>query len=156
MGMYLYLVQHAEAKREEEDPARPLTERGWADIRKIAAFLEARSLPPLRVIYHSGKTRAAQTAEVLAGALKPSDGCQATDGLDPLADPTIWLERVNAASEDLMLVGHLPHLDRLSARLLSGGTIGEGLVAFRMGGIVCLQREGTTWRVRWMIVPELL
>ena len=26
--MFLYLVQHAEAKREEEDPSRPLSERG--------------------------------------------------------------------------------------------------------------------------------
>lgn len=154
--MNLYLVQHAEAKREEEDPARPLTERGWADIRKVAAFLQAHPLPPLHAIYHSGKTRAEQTAEVLAGVLAPIEGCRATDGLEPLADPAIWLERVNAARDDLMLVGHLPHLDRLSARLLSGGTIGEGLIAFRMGGIVCLQREGAAWRLRWMIVPELL
>ena len=26
--MFLYLVQHAEAKREEDDPARDLTEKG--------------------------------------------------------------------------------------------------------------------------------
>jgi phosphohistidine phosphatase SixA len=26
--MYLYLVQHGEAKREEEDPARGLTKKG--------------------------------------------------------------------------------------------------------------------------------
>jgi hypothetical protein len=44
----------------------------------------------------------------------------------------------------------------LSARLLSGGAIGEGLIAFRMGGVVCLQREGAIWRLHWMIVPELL
>lgn len=154
--MNLYLVQHAEAKREEEDPARPLTEKGWADIRKIAAFLHAHPLPPLRAIYHSGKTRAEQTAEVLAGVLHPREGCRAAEGLEPLADPTLWIERVRAESEDLMLVGHLPHLDRLSARLLSGGTISEGLIAFQMGGLVCLHREGAKWRLRWMIVPELL
>jgi len=152
----LYLVQHAEAKREEEDPARPLSERGWADIRKVAAFLQAHPLPPLRAIYHSGKTRAAQTAEVLAGVLESSEGCRATDGLDPLADPGLWIERLREMSEDIMLVGHLPHLDRLSARLLSAGAIAEGLIAFRMGGIVCLHREGAIWRLRWMLIPEIL
>ncbi len=154
--MRLYLVQHAEAKREEEDPTRPLTEKGWADIRKVAAFFEAHPLPPLGAIYHSGKTRAAQTAEVLAGVLKPRQGYHATEGLDPLADPSIWIEWVREMSEDLMLVGHLPHLDRLSARLLSAGAIPEGLIAFRMGGVVCLGREGESWRLRWMLIPEIL
>ena len=30
--MNLYLVQHARAKQKEEDPERPLTEKGQADI----------------------------------------------------------------------------------------------------------------------------
>ena len=30
--MFLYLVQHGDAKREEEDPARPLSEKGLRDI----------------------------------------------------------------------------------------------------------------------------
>ena len=36
--MLLYLVQHAEAKREEEDPARGLTDKGWKDIRRVAGY----------------------------------------------------------------------------------------------------------------------
>ena len=31
--MFLYLVQHAEAKREEEDPQRPLSEKGIKDLK---------------------------------------------------------------------------------------------------------------------------
>jgi phosphohistidine phosphatase SixA len=29
--MFIYLIQHAEAKREEEDPERGLTEKGFMD-----------------------------------------------------------------------------------------------------------------------------
>ena len=32
--MRLYLVQHGEAKPEEEDPERPLTDRGASDVRR--------------------------------------------------------------------------------------------------------------------------
>jgi len=41
--MNLYLVQHAEAKPESEDPDRPLTEKGWRDIRKIAPFIASQA-----------------------------------------------------------------------------------------------------------------
>ena len=37
--MNLYLVQHAESKTEEDDPQKPLSGKGFSDIRKIAAFL---------------------------------------------------------------------------------------------------------------------
>jgi hypothetical protein len=31
------------------------------------------------------------------------------------------------------------------------------VVAFRQGGVVCLQRtENQTWQVAWMVTPELL
>ena len=40
--MNLYLVQHAEAKPESEDPERRLSERGWAEIRKMARFAAER------------------------------------------------------------------------------------------------------------------
>ena len=33
--MRLYLVQHGEAKSEEEDPDRPLTDRGASDVRRV-------------------------------------------------------------------------------------------------------------------------
>jgi phosphohistidine phosphatase len=34
--MWLYLVQHGQAKTEEEDPERPLTDRGAADVGRVA------------------------------------------------------------------------------------------------------------------------
>ena len=37
--MFLYLVQHADAKKEEEDPSRSLSEKGIQDIARIASLL---------------------------------------------------------------------------------------------------------------------
>ena len=57
--MKLYLVQHAESKRKEEDPSRPLSEKGWEDIRKMAKYAEKYLHIQVNQIFHSGKLRAA-------------------------------------------------------------------------------------------------
>jgi len=63
--MRLYLVQHGKAKSKDEDPDRPLTDQGRNDIKKVAVFLAENAGLKVTSIYHSGKTRARQTAEVL-------------------------------------------------------------------------------------------
>ena len=153
--MLVYLVQHAEAKREEEDPARDLTGKGRQDITRMARY--AGDLP-LRVsrIYHSGKTRALRTAEILAASLKPAHGVSEAEGLKPLDAPVIWADRLQDMTEDLALVGHLPHLARLAA-LLTCGDPEKSVINFKMGGMVCLKRlEAGDWAVEWMLIPELL
>jgi len=37
--MRIYLVQHGEAKKENEDPLRPLTEEGIKNAEKVASHL---------------------------------------------------------------------------------------------------------------------
>lgn len=39
--MHLYLIQHGDAKSEQEDPARPLSDKGRRDVEKVAGFLSA-------------------------------------------------------------------------------------------------------------------
>ncbi len=154
--MNLYLVQHAEAKREEEDPERPLSDKGWADIRKVAAYIAEHIDIKISAIIHSGKMRALQTAEALAEHLNPPEGIKEAEGLEPLAEPSAWADRLAKAKEDTMLVGHLPYLSKLSARLLSQDE-NKKILNFRMGGIVCLRKdESGVWSVQWMIVPAIL
>jgi phosphohistidine phosphatase len=50
---------------QEEDPSRPLSERGWEDIRKVAKYAEKCLHVQVDQIVHSGKLRARQTAGVL-------------------------------------------------------------------------------------------
>jgi phosphohistidine phosphatase len=153
--MFLYLVQHAEAKREEEDPARDLTQKGRLDIEDVAHHLKRLNIQ-VREIFHSGKTRTQSTAHVLAMHLKPPAGVSVTPGLAPLDDPKIWADRIAKVDEDIMLVGHLPHLARLAAMLISGDKE-RSVINFQMGGVVRLRRmEGSQWAVDWMIVPEII
>jgi broad specificity phosphatase PhoE len=66
--MRIYLVQHGEAKSEEEDPRRTLTDKGVGEVQKVAEFLRPLTLA-VDTVWHSGKARAQQTAELLAEAL---------------------------------------------------------------------------------------
>jgi phosphohistidine phosphatase len=153
--VFLYLVQHGEAEREEIDRSRPLTLNGRDCVGKIARFA---AMAQVRVdrIFHSGKLRALQTAEILGEALRPSVGIIETEDLAPLDDPLIWLERLGGMMEDCALVGHLPHLQQLAALLLCG-TVEKKVVAFVMGGIVALERDDEgNWSVAWMVRPDLL
>jgi phosphohistidine phosphatase len=153
--MILYLVQHAEAAPKEEDPARDLTERGRLDMESVAHHLKRLNLKISR-IFHSGKTRAASTASILARHLKPQAGVSEAPGLAPLDDPAIWAGRLAGLDEDIMLVGHLPHLGRLAAVLMSGDQ-GRSVINFQMGAAVRLQRMGAAqWAVEWMIVPDII
>ena len=64
--------------------------------------------------------------------------------------------RLEKESKNLMLVGHLPHLSRLVARLLGLGAE-RTVVQFQMGGVVRIDRvESGGWVVQWALVPELL
>jgi phosphohistidine phosphatase len=154
--MRLYLVQHAAAKSKEEDPSRPLSAEGSKAIRNVAEY--ARKYLPIQVIkiFHSGKLRADQTAEILAAQLRPAKGVWMAKDLEPLADPKIWKNRLAEAADDIMLVGHLPHLQKLTSYLLTGDEHKQ-VVTFRNAGILCLERgDRGGWAIRWAITPELL
>ena len=148
--MKVYLVQHAKPKSKEEDSDRPLSNEGKNDIIKIVKFL-----PQLNIkkVLHSSKLRAQQTAEILAKSLKAEviNG----DALEPLADPAIWAQRLDKESEDVMLVGHLPHLAKLASQLLTQNQE-KPVISFKQGGIVCLEKTDHGWEVAWMVTPELL
>ncbi|HSB33034.1 MAG TPA: phosphohistidine phosphatase SixA [Nitrospirota bacterium] len=153
--MLLYLVQHAEAKKEEEDPERGLTDKGFRDIARAAVYAQKLGVGA-SAIYHSGKKRAAQTAKVLADYLKPEKGIVKTDGLAPMDDPNLWSKRIAEMNEDIMLAGHLPYLAKLAGLLLCGDKE-KMFVDFRMAGIVCLNRsDDGKWALSWMIVTEMI
>ncbi len=153
--MVLYLVQHGEARKEEEDPARGLTKKGMDDVWKTATFAQKTISPAVRM-FHSGKTRALQTARIIADFVKPKADPAEAESLAPMDDPVIWADRLKAMNDDVMLVGHLPHLAKLAGLLLSGSAE-QTVVAFKMGGIVCLKRsDDGRWSLEWAVVPEII
>jgi phosphohistidine phosphatase len=154
--MRLYLVQHGEAHPEQIDPQRHLTDKGKRDVERVGQFLR-----PLKIsvaaVWHSGKPRARQTAEILAAAV----GCAAgavleREGLNPSDGIGATRRAVEESADDLMIVGHLPFLSKLAAALVTGEKSSE-VVTFQYSGVVCLQRnDSEDWRIAWMIVPALL
>jgi phosphohistidine phosphatase len=153
VSMFIYLVQHGEAKSEKEDPERGLTASGVEEVRKVAGYAKRMGLR-VSGIFHSPKTRARETAKLFAEVLKPERGIDQSDNLLPMDDPALWALRLTGMNEDIMLVGHLPCLARVAGLLLCGDDA-RTLVRFRMGGIVCLERLETGWAVASMIVPEM-
>ena len=108
------------------------------------------------MIFHSPKVRAKQTAGVLSEHLKPSKGISEVDGLAPLDEPDIWAQRLKDVPDDIMLVGHLPHLDRLASLLLCGDKE-KHAISFKMAGVVCLKRTDTgSYALQWMVTPDIV
>jgi phosphohistidine phosphatase len=154
-NMNMYLVQHAEAKSDQEDPLRPLSAKGREDITRVAAYLSQLNIPVSK-IFHSTKLRAKQTAEILFEHLKPGRGVSEADGLSPLDDPALWAERLRDLPDGIILAGHLPHLARLASLLLCGDSE-KNIVSFRMAGIACLKRDDTgSWSLQWMLTPDVV
>jgi len=153
--MKLYLVQHAKAKPKDLDADRPLSEQGLEELQKIASFIK-----PVRItinrLWHSGKTRTAQTAEVLAGAIESKKGLSARSGLGPNDNVAVVRNEIVQAGEDIMIVGHLPFLTKLASLLLSGDESAD-TVAFRNAGIVSLSCcEADSWQIDWIVIPDIL
>jgi phosphohistidine phosphatase len=148
--MYLYLVQHGIPVGEDVDPKRPLSDRGIEDVTKMAEFLKD---VRVNAVYHSGKDRARQTAEILAKTSGVSP--QEEKDLKPMDDPRVWEKRLKKMNEDTMLVGHLPFMGYLASLLLTGDQ-DSLIVAFKQGAMVCLRRESSVWTLQWMVMPELV
>lgn len=152
--MKLYLVRHGEPKPESEDPERPLSDKGREEIERLAAFIKEHSDIHIKSIQHSGKLRAEQTAEILAQTLQPAGGLKQSDSLKPLDDPSIWADRLSTLDEDIMLVGHLPHLSKLVSDLITRDAE-KKIVDFTTGGLVCLSRDAAgLWAIQGMTDPD--
>jgi len=148
----IFLVQHGEAKTKEEDPERGLTEKGKRDSEKVAKFLTEKGIE-VKTIYHSGKKRAEETALIYAKFLNP-EKVEKTENMNPLDAPSFWAERLKKAEENMMLVGHLPHLSKLASFLLTGDTEKE-IIKFEYAGCLCLIKE-EKFKIKFFIIPSLL
>ncbi len=153
--MHLYLVQHGLALPKEADPDRPVSPEGRADIERLGDFVARAGVQVARTL-HSGKTRAEQTAAILASGLMPGGKPQAHPGLAPADAVEPVANEIRHWDVDTLLVGHQPFMGRLASLLVTGSAQRE-LVSFEPGSLVCLERgEGSEWTLAWMIRPGLL
>jgi phosphohistidine phosphatase len=149
--MALYLVQHGLSLPKDQDPERGLSPEGIADVERIAEVAAGYKVNVAR-IEHSGKARAAQTAALFGKYLAPPEGVHTRDDIAPLDDVTALAAELDPAAQ-LMLVGHLPFLERLTGHLIVGDAE-RCVFKFQNGGIVCLDGDGS-WFVKWALMPRI-
>lgn len=151
--MKLYLVQHAEAKTKKQDPERSLTPKGRKDAIQVVKLAKRLDID-IDQIRHSGKTRARQTAGIFGQHIPSQAGIVEVSGLGPVDDVIPIGDEITADDENLMLVGHLPFMERLAGYLLTGDA-DHKVIDFHNAGLVCLKCDREAWVVDWIITPEM-
>lgn len=153
--MHVYLIRHAHADDGKNDAARPLSDKGRGQIRRIAQFLRAAKAVEATEFWHSPLVRSRETAEALARQLKRAAPLREVSGLKPDDDPELVAAKLGDARRPVAVIGHDPHLSALASLLVAGR--GDP-VRFRLKkcAILRLDRVNGGWTVRWQISPELL
>ena len=145
----IVLVHHGDAVGPGVDPMRPLSDAGRTAARRLAAEVAGRGVRPDQV-WHSGKLRARQTAELFWRACNPLAPFSAVRGLQP-DDPPAWIrDELAGESRSILIVGHMPHLDRLLHLLLQSDA-GTSAAGFPLHGCVALERDAGRWKEIWRL-----
>lgn len=150
--MKLYLVQHGLSLSEEVDPEKPLSPDGEEQSRKIAEFLKEKSIQ-VDAVWHSPKKRAVQTAHIFSETVA-SPEIQERKDLNPLDPVTPVRKVIEPLAKNLMIVGHLPFLQKLVSLLLSGAE-DKQLISISNSGVICLEHTDS-WKLLWAVTPGLL
>ena len=144
--MRLYLVQHGDALTKDVDPERPLSGQGRADITRLVAWLETNDVA-VSGIWHSGKTRARQTAELLGAVLETGGKISPAEDLGPNDPPELILKRLQSVDENTLIASHLPFVARVVSQAVTGSS-DQQLVEFLPGSIAVIERnESGAWHL---------
>ena len=157
--MILYFLRHGLAGLREEwqgdDATRPLTKKGMKNMGRQAKTLARLNLR-LDMIITSPLTRALQTADIVARALKIVEPLEPDERLAP-GFGRDDLEQVLAAhpeAKNIMLVGHEPDFS-LTISALTGG----GKVILKKGGLARVDITATDplqGALVWLLPPKIM
>ncbi len=147
----LYFAQHGLALDKLANPDRPLSKAGIEQSSAVARQIQTSDIT-VSQIFHSGKLRARQTAEIFAEYLSVTS-VTAIDKLSPNDD--VRQTSQNLQTSDALYVGHLPHLEKLVAYLVTGNE-NDRIIKFQNSAVVCLEKSENNYQLRWYLTPELL
>jgi len=150
--MQLYIVRHGDAMGTQRDDLRPLSDRGVAEVKTLAAAALTQGKCRPDIILHSPKLRAVQTAEIIAEILQPTNGLEEAEDLMPEDDPHVWPRRLAKMNGAIMLVSHMPFVAALGCVLLKGR--GPRPSGFSTAEMHALHRhDDGLWTWQWRLVP---
>lgn len=121
----IYLLRHAKSSwqdQELEDIKRPLSKRGRAAAKAMAAYLSAQGIVPGQILC-SPALRTRQTLEHMEAKLDAAIPVRFEKGIYN-ADAASLLRRLRRLSDGLssvMVIGHNPGLETLALMLISEG-----------------------------------
>jgi phosphohistidine phosphatase len=150
--MKLYLIQHGISLPEEKDPEKSLSPEGKEETQRTAEFLKTKNIE-VNAVWHSPKLRAIQTAQIVADSIFCPE-TKERNNLNPLDSVENFPQEIKSLDKNLMIIGHLPFLQKLASLLLSGSETNQ-FISFKNSGVVCLEYTDT-WKIAWMITPGLL
>ena len=163
--MNLFLLRHGIAVEPgtrgfTRDADRPLLPEGEERLRSAARAMQGLGLD-LDLILSSPLVRARQTAELVAKAMGVSKKLTYSDMLTPAGSVEELVDLINSkkpAPEEVLLVGHEPHMSGLISLFLGGE---EGIsVMLKKGGLCKLAvrdlAAGKCAQLKWLLTPRQL
>jgi phosphohistidine phosphatase len=152
--MSIMLVQHGKNVSRDVDPEKGLSEEGISEVERIAEVAGGYGVK-MEKVFHSGKKRAKQTADIFIRSLNPDLAAEEIDGMGPVDDVTEFWNNLDA-SGNVMLVGHLPFMEKLTSYLVAGNP-DNPVLKFQNGGIVCLDMDSDSrsWVIKWTLLPNI-
>ncbi len=161
--MKLLLVRHGLAvpageqgiRRDADRPLSPEGRRKTAEVARSLAEIE----PDVGLVAASPLTRARETAELLASALRIKNGVAICRALQPGGEAGEFLDWLRGQTQEAVAaVGHMPDLARLASELLAGHPNAD--IEFRKAGACCLVFDGPPapgrGRLEWLMQPRHL
>ncbi len=153
----VHLLRHAHAGDASEwigdDDRRPLTAKGRHQSERLGAFLAAQGVRP-DVIVSSPKTRARQTAEIVASKLGMSVKFDRRLA-DGFGKHELWALLDETGAREPMFVGHDPDFSSLLTYLLDAAGI-----SLKKGSLASVDLQTKLGdgegELRWLVPPELL
>ena len=150
--MELILWRHADAAEGYPDAERELTDKGHAQAKRMAAWLNAR-LPDEALIMASPARRAQQTAAALRRKVVTSPAVDTSADAQGLLAAAGWPRGVQTT----VIVGHQPTLGHAASLLLTGA---EGDLSVKKGAVWWIAthpRGGSRHTVlRAVMTPDML
>ncbi len=155
--MALFLVQHGISAPKDIDPEKGLSDVGREETHRIAQVAKGYKIPVQKIV-HSGKKRAEQTAGIFHEILTQKIPTEEISGINPMDDVRIFAATIEP-EENVMVVGHMPFMERLVSFLITGSENCR-VIKFQNSGIVCLDMERgehdeTNWFIKWTLNPNI-
>jgi phosphohistidine phosphatase len=147
----IFLMRHADAVSDEEDPVRPLSRKGREQVGRVCALLKKNPAFKPDEIWHSPLARSRETADLLAKGLGLKAPLMGVAGISPDDDPSRIAAVLDAAEGDIAVVGHEPHLGVLASIMVHGPDRSGVFYPFPKASVLALTREGKRWRSEWLV-----